>query len=193
MTKPKVQLVLRSADINPTIRTYTNNAPTEPTGDYTNPITGSYINRFRTNMTFKGINIRSILGSIYERNASYMLKLESINFHLTSNLTTFTSLEQERCWNIFLTGLPFLKSWNNSSAMNEILLASVRVPSGGQSYTFTFNNSNEFTFEILEGQYNELTYIQIQLRDQLTNTVEPNTNYAVAVPNSQYIFSIYKI
>ncbi len=193
MTKPKVQLVLRSADINPTIRTYTGNAPTEPTGEYTNPITGSYINRWRTHMIFNDINLRSVLGSIYEYPARYMLKLESINFHLSSNLTTFTSLEQERCWNIFLTGLPFLKGWNNGSAMNEILLASVRVPSGGQAYTFTFNNSNEFTFEILEGQYNNIRQIEIQLRDQLTNTIEPNTNYTVAVPNSQYIFSIYKI
>ena len=57
MTKPKVQLVLRSADINPTIRTYTGNAPTEPTGEYTNPITGSYINRWRTHMIFNDINL----------------------------------------------------------------------------------------------------------------------------------------
>lgn len=193
MTKPKVQLVLRSADINPTIRTYTGNAPTEPTGEYTNPITGSYINRFRTRMIFNDINLRSVLGSIYEYPAKYNLKLESINFHLSSNLTLYTAVEQERCFNIFLTGLPFLKSWNNGASMNEILLASVRVPSGGQAYTFTYNNSNEYTFEILEGQYNNTRPIEIQLRDQLTNTIEPNTTYTVAVPNSQYVFSIYKI
>lgn len=193
MTKPKVQLVLRSADIDTRIRNYTGNAPTEPTEEYTNPTTGSYINRWRTRMIFNDINLRSVLGSIYEYPAKYMLKLESINFHLSSNLGLFTTLEQERCFNIFLTGLPFLKGWNNGSAMNEILLASVRVPSGGQAYTFTYNNSNEYTFEILEGQYNNTRPIEIQLRDQLTNTVEPNTNYTVAVPNSQYVFSIYKI
>lgn len=193
MTKPKVQLVLRSADIDTRIRKYTNNAPTEPTTDYTDNITGNYINRWRTQMIFNNINIKSILGSLYAKPARYMLKLESITFHLTSNLGLFTTLEQERCWNIFLKGLPFIKSWNNGSSMNEVLLASVRVPSGGMVYTFTFNNSNEYTFEILEAQYNDIVQIEIQLRDQLTNTIEPNTTYTVAVPNSQYVFSIYKI
>lgn len=193
MTSPKVQLVLRSADINPTIRNYSNNAPIEPTADYTDPTTGDYINRYRTRMIFNNINLRSILGSLYARPAKYMLKLESITFHLTSNLGLFTTLEQERCFNIFLKGFPFLKNWSNGSVMNEVLLASVRVPSGGMAYTFTFNNSNEYTFEILEGRYNDIEQIEIQLRDQLTNTIEPNTTYTVAIPNSQYVFSIYKI
>ena len=192
MTKPKVQLVLRSADINPDIKTYTANAPTEPTGDYTSS-NGSFINRLRTKMIFNDINLRSVLGSIYEYPAKYNLKLESITFHLSSNLNLFTTVENERCWNIFLTGFPFLKSWNNGSVMNEILLASVRVPTGGQQYTFTFNNSNEYTFEILEGQYNNLRPIEIQIRDTLTNTLEPNATYTVAIPNSQYVFSIYKV
>jgi hypothetical protein len=193
MSSPRVQLVLRSADINPTIQSYVGNAPAEPTGDYTDPTTGSFINRLRTRMVFNNVNLRSVLGSIYDYPARYNLKLESITFHLTSNLSTFTNLEQERCWNIFLTGFPFLKGWNNGSVTNEVLLASVRVPSGALAYTFQFNNSNEYTFEILENQYNNFRPIEIQLRDQLTNTLEPNTTLAVAVPNSQYVFSIYKI
>jgi hypothetical protein len=193
MFSPRVQLVLRSADINPAIRAYNNNAPTEPTGDYTDPQTNNFINRRRTRMVFNNISLRSVLGSLYENPARYNLKLESITFHLTSNLGLFTTLEQERCWNIYLKGFPFLRAWNNGAVVNEILLASVRVPTGALSYTFTFSNSNEYTFEILSNEFDNYMPIEIQIRDQLTNTVEPNTNYAVSIPNSQYVFSIYKI
>lgn len=195
MPNPKVQFVLRSADINPNTKTYgvapNQNNPVEPTADYEDA--KGFINRFRTRMIFKDINLRAVLNDIYEKNSKYMIKLESINFHLSSNLSIFTNIEQERCWNIFMKGLPFVKSWNNGKVMNEVLLASVRVPNGGQSYTFYFHNSNEFTFEVLENQYNNFLNIEIQLRDQLTDTLEPNNTYTVAVPNSQYVFSIYKI
>lgn len=92
-----------------------------------------------------------------------------------------------------MSGLPFIRSWNNGSVMNDVLIASVRVPTGAQAYTYTFNNTNEFTFEVLEGEYNKVFPIEIQLRDQLTNKVEPTNTLTVAIPNSQYVFSIYRI
>jgi len=35
--------------------------------------------------------------------------------------------------------------------MNEVLIASVRVPTGAQAYTYAFNNSNEFTLKYSMG------------------------------------------
>lgn len=194
MTRPKVQLVLKSADINKTIQSYTaGGGPTEPTdATYTNS-NGDYINKNRTDMKFNNMNLRSILSPIFERGCKYMLRLESITFHLSSNLTYFSTFENDRCYNIYMSGFPFMKSWNNGSMNNSILLASIRVPSGAQAYTYTFNNDNEFTFEILETQNNYIFPITIQLRDQLTNLIEPSSNLTVAIPNSQYVFSIYKI
>ena len=193
MTKPKVQLVSRSADINPEIKSYNaNGQPLEPTIDYTNS-NGDFISRYRTRMIFNRINFRALLGSIYQRDSKYMLKLESITFHLSSNLSLFSSYENDRCYNIYMSGFPFIKSWSNGAVNNSVLLASVRVPTGAQAYTYTFNNSNEFTFEVLEGEHNNIFPIEIQLRDQLTNILEPTNNLTVAIPNSQYVFSIYKI
>ena len=189
---PKVQLVLRSADINPAIRTYTGNAPSEPLGGFTAD-NGSYINRFRTDMMFAQIPLRTVLGQLYEEGAKYMLKLESISFHLSSNLSIFTGLEQERSWNVYLSGMPFMRSWNNGAVTDEVLLTSLRVPSGGATNNFYFSGgSHEFTFDMEQLRYSDFVNLRIQLRDQLTNTIEPNSNYIVAVPNSQYVFSIYK-
>jgi len=78
--RPKVQLALKSADINTTIQSYNvSGQPTEPTVDYTNS-NGDFISRYRTRMIFNRIYLRALLGSIYERDARYMIKLESVTF-----------------------------------------------------------------------------------------------------------------
>lgn len=192
MPNPKVQFMLRTRDIDPDNSVYVNNFPKEPTGDYTNPKTNDFLNRWRTRMRFNRINLRSILGNLYEKGASYNLKLESVNFHLSSNGTVFSTAEQDRIWNIFLRGFPFTKSWVNGNQMSEVMLCNVRVPSGGQSYSFYFNNSNEFTFEITDNLYSDELVLELELRDMLTNNVEPTASMWAAIPHSQYIFSISK-
>jgi hypothetical protein len=190
----KVQLILRSADIsNLGYSGTTPFAPVERTADFTGT-TGS-INRWQSNMTWNNINLRSVLGNLYEDGASYNLKLENITYSLTSNLSTYTAVENNRGWNIFISGLPFMNSYSSGGNLqNEGLLASVRVPSGAQHYMFNYNN-NELTFDLARLNNQNNVNITVTYRDLLLNTAEPiggGTN-SVSYPNVQFVFSIYKV
>ena len=189
----KVQLILRSSDISNLGYSGTAPfAPVERTADFTGP-TGS-INRWQSNMTWNNINLRSVLGNLYKDGATYNLKLESVCFSLTSNLSVYTTTENNRAFNIFISGFPFMNSYSSGGNLqNEGLLCAVRVPSGAQHYLFNYNN-NELTFDLqrLNGINN--VNINIQYRDLLLNTNEPvgalNTH---AFPNVQFVFSIYLV
>lgn len=193
MTRKKVQLVLRTTDIsNLGYGGVAPFAPVERTQDFTGA-TGS-INRWQSSMTWPNINLRSLLGNLYEEGASYNLKLESVTFSLTSNLSIYTTAENNRAFNIFVSGFPFLNSYSASGNLrNEGLICSCRVPSGAQHYMFNYNN-NELTFDLAKMNGLNNIDISIQYRDLLLNSTEPigalNTH---AYPNAQFVFSIYKI
>jgi hypothetical protein len=189
----KVQLVLRSSDIsNLGYSGVAPFAPVERAADFTGT-TGS-INRWQSNMTWNNINLRSMLGNLYKPYGTYNLKLESVCFSLTSNLATFTAAENNRAFNIVISGLPFMTSYSSGGNLqNEGLLAAVRVPSGAQHYLFNYNN-NELTFSLqnLNGVNN--VNINIQYRDLLLNANEPvGATNTVAFPNVQFVFSIYLV
>ena len=189
----KVQLVLRSSDINSL--GYNPNSPFNPierTADFSGQ-TGS-INRWQSRMTWNNINLRSLLGNLYKEGGTYNLKLESVVFSLTSNLTIYTSVENNRAFNIFISGLPFLNSYSASGNLqNEGLLCAVRVPSGAQHYLFNYNN-NELTFDLQRINNINNVNITIEYRDLLLNLNEPigglNTH---AFPNVQFVFSVYVV
>lgn len=189
MTRKKVQLVLRSADIS-NLNYQGNNAPVERTQDF-NGSTG-YINRWQTSMRWNNVNLRSLLGDLYENGGKYNIKLESVCFGLTSNLTIFTTTQNDKTFNIFMDGLPFVKSYSSNLQLNnEILLCPVYVPHGFTSQIFTYNN-NEFTFQLNQNYGVENVDIGINYRDLLTNKNEPSVNLSVALPHVQFVFSIYK-
>jgi hypothetical protein len=189
----KVQFILRSGDINNLGYSSTSpNGPVERTSDFIG--SNGSINRWQSNMTWNNINLRGLLGDLYDVNASYNLKLESIIFGLTSNLSNYTNFENNKAFSIFMTGLPFQKSYSSSLQLyNESHIATVRVPNGSQQYIFNYSN-NENTFNLSNNNYMETVNINIQFRDLLLNSTEPiGAVNSIAYPNSQYIFSIYKI
>jgi hypothetical protein len=189
-TKSKVQFILRSADIYPNI-TYVNNLPPEPTIDYTDSTTLNFINRWQTKMIFKNINLRTILGKSFKYGKTYNLKINAITFCINSNLGNFTLVENDRTFNIFLKGLPFIQTFSTKSGtINEGLIATVRIPSGAQSYTFSFSNPNILSFTLTEGIGVERTDITIEYRDLLTGLNEPSTNLTTALPHAQFVFTI---
>lgn len=193
MTRKKVQLILRSNDISNLGYSGTSPfAPVERTQDFTGT-TGS-INRWQSQMTWNNINLRSLLGSLYEDGASYNLKLENVTYSLTSNLSVFTTAENNRAFNVFISGLPFMSSYSASNNLqNEGLLCAVRVPSGAQHYMFNYNN-NELTFDLAKMNNQNNINITITYRDLLLNSAEPvGATNTVAFPNVQFVFSIYKV
>lgn len=190
MSKSKVQLILRSADIYQNIA-YVNNLPPEPTTDYTNPTTGNYINRWQTQMKFKNINLRTILGKTFKYGKTYNLKINAITFCVNSNLGNFTTVENDRTFNIFMKGLPFIQTYSTKKGtVQEGLIGTVRIPSGAQSYTFTFTNPNILSFRLTESNGVETPHITIEYRDLLTDLNEPSVNLTTAIPHAQFVFSI---
>jgi hypothetical protein len=189
----KVQFILRSSDINNLGYSSTSPfAPIERTSDFIG--LNGRINRWQSNITWNNINLRGLLGDLYDVNASYNLKLESITFGLTSNLSFYSTVENNKSFNIFMSGLPFQRSYSSSLQLyNENMIASVRLPNGTQSYIYNYSN-NETTFDLSNNNHIENVNINIQFRDLLLNSTEPiggtNTH---AYPNSQFVFSIYKI
>ena len=189
----KVQFILRSGDINNLGYSSTSpNGPVERTSDFIG--SNGSINRWQSNMTWNNINLRGLLGDLYDVNASYNLKLENITFSLTSNLSFYSTTENNKSFNIFMSGLPFQRSYSSSLQLyNENMIASVRLPNGTQSYIYNYSN-NETTFDLSNNNHIENVNINIQFRDLLLNSTEPiggtNTH---AYPNSQFVFSIYKI
>ena len=196
MTKQKVQLVLRSSDINiqkdangNAYNTVTPFGPIERIGDYNSQ--NGFINVRQSSMTWNNINLRSVLGNLYNSKATYILKLESICFGLTSNVNTYTTRQSDCSFNIMLKGLPFMNSYSsNLSLSNEVLLASVRVPHGSNQFIYNYNN-NETAFNLTNSIGNETCNISIQYRDLLTNALEPSVGQLIAYPHVQFVFSIY--
>jgi hypothetical protein len=189
----KVQLVLRTTDIsNLGYSGTTPFAPIERTTDFVGT-TGS-INRMQSRMTWNNINLRSLLGNLYKEGGTYNLKLESICFSLTSNLSTYTAAENNRAFNIFMNGLPFMSSYSASGNLqNEGLLCAVRVPSGAQHYLFNYSN-NELSFDLQRINNINSVNITIEYRDLLLNANEPiGGNNTHAYPNAQFVFSIYLV
>ena len=84
-------------------------------------------------------------------NASYNLKLETIIFGLTSTLSSYTNFENNKGFSIYMTGLPFQKSYSSSLQLyNEVQIATVRVPNGAQQYIFNYsNNETTFNYQII--------------------------------------------
>ena len=189
----KCQLVLRSADIsNLGYATSGTFAPIERTSDYVE--NNGSINRWQTMMTFNNINLRSMLGSLYRPGGSYNLKLESITYGLNSSLSSYSTIENNKAFNIFISGLPFITSYSSNLYLaNEGLLASVRVPNGAQQYLFNYNN-NELSFDLTKANGVEMVNISINYRDLLLNTNEPvGGPLSTSLPHCQFVFSIYLI
>jgi hypothetical protein len=187
MDNNKVQLVLKSANIfvqSSGGLLYSSTSPFAPferTGDVTNGV--GFINRWQSKMTWNNVDIETLLGHMYEKNNLYSLKLNSVTFGITSNLSTFTSAENNRFFNVFITGLTF------SNEKTEHLLCTVRVPSGAQAYIF-----NYFDNEALFYADEPLKNITIEYRDFLIDTNEPiGASNTHAFPHAQFVFTLSKV
>jgi hypothetical protein len=140
-------------------------------------------------MTWKNINLRDILGELYETDTDYVLELSSITFFLTSNMSFYTTNESDRSFNIVLSGLPNMQSYSSTGINQEALLCSLRLPSGSYCNTYRFSN-NFISFKINNNQFCDLT---ISYKDILSNTLEPSsTGTTIDYPYAQFVFNIIK-
>jgi len=85
---------------------------------------------------------------------------------------------------------PFMLSYSTKTqSQNEVLLTSLRLPNGAQSYLYNYSN-REFHFESSQIDKIQTVDIDIAYRDLLTNINEPSANLVVGLPHVQFTFSI---
>ena len=190
--RKKSQLILKSSDIN---NLGYNDAgighpPVEKGADYFGQ-NGS-INELQTSMTWNNINLRSLLGEIYKDGGCYNICLEQIVFATTSDLTEFSDLENNKTFNINMSGLPFLRTYTSKNILsNQILLTTVRLDTCATPTIFLFSDI-ENTFKLTQNVNVENVNISIYYTDLLNNVSQPTTPLTKAMPNIQLIFSIYE-
>lgn len=197
----KSQFVLRTADIpnldNLGVKkpVYTDAGggvllPTRRTIAFENALYS--INIYQSQMTFKQINMREILKNIFENGGNYILKLNAISFGLGYNSSYGATNENDRIFNVWIYGLPFVSSFSYGSTLNRALLCTVRIPNGSTLNTYTFN-THEVLFQLNKDNLVEMRNITIEYRDVESNTLEPTNTANVVYPNATFNFSIYKV
>ena len=190
--RKKSQLILKSSDIN---NLGYNDAgighpPVERGADYFGQ--NESINELQTSMTWNNINLRSLLGEIYKDGGCYNICLEQIVFATTSDLTEFSDLENNKTFNINMSGLPFLRTYTSKNILsNQILLTTVRLDTCATPTIFLFSDI-ENTFKLTQNVNVENVNISIYYTDLLNNVSQPTTPLTKAMPNIQLIFSIYE-
>jgi hypothetical protein len=137
--------------------------------------------------------MRTLLSPIWEEGGEYILELKSLTFGLAYDGATYgAENENERVFNIYLTGLPLLESTSSSSSsMNKALLATVRVPGGATINQYIYN-SNALSFTLNNAISNQLIELEFAYRDIETDDLLPRDT-SIIYPNAQYVFSIYRV
>ena len=189
--RKKSQLILRSADIN---NLGYQGAPTygvvERVADYVGQ-NGS-INTLQTHMTWNNINLRSLLGDSFKDGGYYNISLEQIVFGTTSDFNEFSPIENNKLFNINMSGLPFLKTYTSKNILsNQILLTSVYLD-GCTTPTILLFSDIENTFKLSQNVNVENVNISIFYTDFLNNVSQPSVALTEAMPNIQLVFSIYE-
>lgn len=189
--KKKSQLILKSSDIsNLGYQGAPNYAPVERGADYYGQ-NGS-INTLQTSMTWNNINLRSLLGTSYKDGGTYNVCLEQIVFGMTSNLGEFSAIQNNKTFNINMSGLPFVKSYaSNNILSSQVTLATVYLNTCATATVINYSDV-EFTFKLNQNVMVENVNITINYTDLLNNVSQPTTALTVGMPHIQLIFSIHE-
>lgn len=192
MNRKKSQLILKSSDIdNLGYNTVVLGCPPiQRVAGYNGQ--NGYINTLQTSMTWNNINLRSLLGDLYKDGGCYNLCLEQIVFGTTSNFAEFSPIENNKTFNIYMQGLPFLKTYTSKNILsNQILLTTIRLDTCDVPTIFLYSDI-ENTFKLTQNIGVETTNISIYYTDLLNNVSQPTTQLTQPMPNVQFVFSIYE-
>lgn len=179
--KQVAQLVLRTTDIYET--SYLNNLPVNPaTEPYNN--TG-YGNIYRTQYTFKSLNLKSLLGDLYEKYDTFNFQLVQISHTLTFDGNAITPLTDQLI-NVFISGLNFSNTYNSKNGNTYEPLLTSRVITG--DFLDVVEPQNIIlTFDKIRNNLNNID-ITFTYRDFLSNEIKDQV-----YPDTIYSFIIYGV
>lgn len=154
------------------------------------PYNVGFTNVKRTQMTWNNINLRTLLGDLYDKYDTFNLCLSSISCGAPDeNLgANYGANDMDNLQHLVtISGLPFLNqtySQVNARNTNTAALAVFQYPSSTTTVGYrVYNNSGILTF----GKSQEMCNITITL-SRIQDGLDPNTN--IAFPTTSFLFAI---
>lgn len=179
-----VNLVLKTTQIN------SDNTPATYYGNNVISLTGSVSNN-RTSFTWNNINLRILLGDMYDKYERF-----NINLNFASGGATGVSAEAQtssdnRMFLVKLSGLPFTSSYNQSSNtnINQVVLTAIQLP---LTSTTTWYN-NYFTTQYCTFTKQDLVNISIDLHTVATDTTYTPSVIGKMIGHCVFSFNIYGV
>jgi hypothetical protein len=132
-----VNLILKTSDINlsNTAADYFNSTITTGIG---------YITNNRTSFSWKNINMKVLLGELYEKHEKFQIALVYTSGSATG--TTTETISSKRMLQVKLSGLPFLSSYNQAKGINTniAIVSTIKIPTDASSTWESKNNIAQY-------------------------------------------------
>jgi hypothetical protein len=142
-------------------------------------------NALNTSCTWNNINLRTLLGPMYDKYDIFVLELNSIT-HADAN-AALGATEDDIMTLIEISGLPLINNTFNCIS-NHNTNATIIAPFAfirGETFYQIYSNSSKVTF----GKNSDLVNISINLLDYYLSA--PSSGYAY--PNIVYLFNIFGV
>jgi hypothetical protein len=180
-----------SQTVNLVLKTSQISSDNTPATYFGNTVTTQYGSIYNSRSSFKwnNINLRTLLGDMFDKYERFNICLNFIGGASTGSTAETTA--DNRCFQIKLSGLPFLSSYNIPTIANTgvVNLQVIQVPlTASTTWVNNFIGSQMYTFSKQE---------QVNISIDLT-TVVSDSIYAPATLNSMighciFSFSIYGV
>ena len=144
---------------------------------------------YYTNMTWNNINLRSLLGEMYDKYDKF--NLVPVVFTTGQGTTSFGTNEDDRIFQIYISGLPFTNNVYDTNLKSNTNLAICNTMKFVRSQTVTINGGVALTFT----KNQELVNINIFYKRVSPSGTPPNYNVVstAGFPHVSFLFKIYGI
>ena len=188
MDKECVNLNLKTTQINSssTFLDYYNKTVTTSTGQ---------ISKNFCSFTWYNVNIRMVLGDLYDKYDRFNICLNNISACTQGNGAFLAANADNRLLHIKLSGLPFTTSYNQGTTSNigQIILNTVMLPQPNatiSTYYYAFSEKPYFTFYKNNSSTCNLT---VDLHRVSTDNYPNITSYDQLLGHITLAFSIYGV
>jgi len=145
------------------------------------------ISNSRQTITWYNVNMKNMLGDMYDRYNKFCIGLVSVG--VSSTNVTATTINDDRTWNINMSGLPFSSPSSNGSN-NSVSLGLLRL--GVTSNTSSVINFSAISYNSFFKTSDNLN-ITISLNSILTNAPILPDVVGKVIGQTTFIFQIYGV
>ena len=142
---------------------------------------------YHTNMTWNNINLRTLLGDMYDKYDKF--NLVPVVFTTGQGTTTFGTAEDDRIFQVYISGLPFTNNVYDTNLKSNTNVAICNTVKFVRSNTVTINGGVALTFT----KFQELVNLNIFYKRVSPSGTNYNVVTTAGFPHSVFMFKIYGI